>query len=81
MKRDTAQPIIKELSITVGRTLNMGNFESLRIEATAMATLELSPGSYVPVEHAASKILEHVRGALQKAYDDHVDTKGRLTPL
>lgn len=76
------EPIIKELSLTVARTINMGNYESLRIEATAAATLEIgSTGVYTTVEQAADKMMPHIRKALQRAYDDHVDAKKRLTPL
>lgn len=75
------EPIVKELTITVARTLNMGNYESLRLEATAMATLELESGRYMTVDQATAKVLPHIRKALQRAYDDHVDSKGRLNPL
>lgn len=81
MSREDMEPVVKELTITIARTLNMGNYESLRLEASAMATLDMGSGVYMPVEQATAKLLPHIRAALQRAYDDHVDPKGRLNPL
>ena len=81
VKEEDLEPVIKEITITVARTFNMGNYESLRIEASAAASTEIGAGRYMPVDQAVDKLLPHVRRALQRAYDDHVDGKGRLNPL
>jgi hypothetical protein len=35
---------LKEISVSVGRTVNLGNFESLRVDVSATATVDYSLG-------------------------------------
>lgn len=64
---------IKEVTIGISRTFNLGSYESFRAEAMAQASLsdDESP------EDAAKAMLPHLRKCLIRAYEDHVDGKGR----
>jgi len=55
---------IKETSISVSRTFNLGNFESLRVEAGAGASVEDS----TEIEGARVALLAEVRETLRRVY-------------
>ena len=56
---------LTEISISVSRTFNLGNFESLRLEATASASVEDD------TEEARQMILDECRVSLREAYLEH----------
>jgi hypothetical protein len=55
---------IKEISVTVSRTFNLGNFESLRLEAGATAGLD---DGETP-EQARPQLIEEVRASLREQH-------------
>ena len=55
---------IKDLGISVSRTFNLGNFESLRVEASAAASVE----DTVDFEAARATLLAEVRETLRRTY-------------
>lgn len=63
---------LKELSVCVSRTFNLGNFDSLRLEAGATCSVEEGddPGEV----HNA--LLAHAKDGLARAYrDNHPSNK------
>lgn len=60
--------IPKELQITVSRTVNLGNFESLRVEAGF--TVSLEPGE--DLDDVREKMLPVIKRTLQASYRTHV---------
>jgi hypothetical protein len=52
---------LKEISVTVSRTFNLGNFESLRLEGGAVADIE---DGDTP-EQVRTKLIEEVRANLR----------------
>ncbi len=57
----------KELSITVSRTFNLGNFESLRVEAGMAASIDEGDDP----EETRAKILAEIRHSLSATYKEH----------
>ena len=57
---------IKEIGISVSRTFNLGNFESLRVEATVTASIE-GDGE---MEAAKLALLAEVRETLRRTYSE-----------
>lgn len=57
---------IKEISVTVSRTFNLGNYESLRLEAGAVADLQDGEGP----DDARQKLIEEVRTSLKAQYTE-----------
>ena len=55
---------IKEIGISVSRTFNLGNFESLRVEASAGASVEEG----IEIEGARVALLAEVRETLRRTY-------------
>ncbi len=62
---------LKQISITVSRTFNLGNFESLRVEAGAVA--ELADAEAPEIARAA--MLEEVRTSLREQYTNFAPPK------
>lgn len=58
---------IKELSIGVSRTFNLGNFASLRLEASGAASVEEGDEP----ETVRAMLLEECRASLRAAYQEH----------
>lgn len=54
----------KDLQITVSRTFNLGNFESLRVEAGMGATIDETDN----LDEVRLKVLVEVRKSLTSAY-------------
>jgi len=61
----------KEMSITVSRTVNLGNFESLRVEAGMAASVDNGDD----LEDTRSKIIAEIRRSLSAAYKANVPPK------
>jgi hypothetical protein len=57
---------ITEIGISVSRTFNLGNFESLRVEATATASVE----DVREIEVAKVMLLGEIRETLRSTYED-----------
>ena len=55
---------IKEIGISVSRTFNLGDFQSLRVEASAGASVEDS----TEIEGARVALLAEVRETLRRTY-------------
>jgi hypothetical protein len=55
---------LKEIGISVSRTFNLGNFESLRVEATVAASVE----DENDIDAAKIELLAEVRETLRRAY-------------
>lgn len=55
---------LTEITIGVARTFNLGNFESLRVEASVSASLENAS----EIEPARAVLLVEVRETLRRAY-------------
>ena len=55
---------LKEIRLTVSRTFNLGNFESLRVEAGAVADLE---DGETP-DQARARMLDEVRISLREQH-------------
>ena len=58
---------IKEISVNVARTFNLGNYESLRLEAGASASVD--DGEDIGAARAA--LLEEARASLRQSYVEH----------
>jgi len=58
----------KELSILVSRTFNLGNFESLRVEAGMSVSIEGYDGD---LEEGRAKMLLEIHKSLSAAYQAH----------
>lgn len=58
---------ITEISVNVSRTFNLGNFESLKIEAGAACSVD-SPSD---VDDARASLLEEAKNTLREAYIQH----------
>ena len=57
---------ITEISAAVSRTFTLGNFNSLRVEATATACID----DVGEIEDARVALLAEVRETLRRAYDE-----------
>lgn len=57
---------ITEISAPVSRTFNLGNFNSLRVEATATACVD----DVGEIEEARAACLAEVRETLRRAYEE-----------
>ena len=57
---------IKEIGIGISRTFNLGNFESLRVEATVAASIE----DVGETEEARLVLLAEIRETLRQAYGE-----------
>jgi len=64
---------IKETTVGISRTFNLGSYESARLEVQATASLS---DKETP-EQATEAILPHLRKRLIRAYQDHIDEKGK----
>lgn len=58
---------IKEITVAVGRTINLGNFESLRIDVSATATLSEDDDA----DEKRSEISNWLRHHVQKTLSEH----------
>jgi hypothetical protein len=58
--------VIKELTIGTSRTINLGNFESLRVEATATCAVEEGDD----LDACRVALVAEVRAGLEKAFID-----------
>lgn len=67
--------MIKQITVSVGRTVNLGNFESLRIEGSA--TVEIEPGQ--ALEDAEREALDEARKLLVAAYNQNRPKRGTST--
>lgn len=57
---------IRQTSVTVGRTFNLGNFESLRVDATA--TIDLEDGDDVAAARDAG--VAELRASLSRLHQE-----------
>lgn len=65
---------IKEIGISVSRTFNLGDFNSLRVEASAAASVE----DESEMEEAKGALLAEVRQTLRRVYEEFRPKKERL---
>ena len=56
---------LKELSVTIGRTINLGNYESLRVEATSVCSFDTENGDQI--EDARNLLITECRASLNAA--------------
>lgn len=78
-KSEQAELITKptEMQLTIRRTFNVAEFESLSIEVGFVVPLTgLGQGPVEPAV-AADHVMPKLRVVMQKAYDDYVDAKGK----
>ena len=64
---------ITEIGISVSRTFNLGNFESLRVEASASASASVE--DTVDFEAARATLLAEVRETLRRTYSEFKPAK------
>jgi len=55
--------VLTELTVSIGRTYNLGNFESLRLDATARATVEGDES-----EAVRAALTKHCQRSIEVAY-------------
>jgi len=58
---------VKEIQVSVGRTINLGNFESLRVDVSATTTLD--PGDSADVVRAT--ISDWLKEQVRKTIAEH----------
>lgn len=64
---------IKQFTIGVSRTMNLGNFESLRVEAAI--TWDLDPNDGNGIEMAKAKAQTQLRQLLEETYRNYEKKK------
>lgn len=65
----------KEITITVSRTFNLGQFESLRVEAGMCASIEDGD-----LEDVREKLLIEVRRSLKRTYEANLPENRNANP-
>lgn len=70
-----------EMQLTIRRTFNVAEFESLSIEVGFVVPLTGVAQAPIAPAAAAEHVMPKVRAVMQRAYDDFVDAKGRPLPL
>lgn len=63
---------IDSITIGISRTFNLGNYESLRVEASASASVDEDDD----IEAARAECLCEVRSSLRSAYEEFKPKKG-----
>lgn len=63
---------VQEITLSVGRTFNLGSFESGRFDVQVRIVLDEGQ----TIEDATTKMLPAIRKSLLLAYQDHVDKRG-----
>jgi hypothetical protein len=59
---------IKEITVGASRTINLGNYNSIKVEGRATIELEAGEDESPFIERAREKAIEEVRCQLKEAY-------------
>lgn len=71
-------PSITEIRLTIGKTINMGNYNSVRIEAGLTATINEGDFARASLAEMADTLSDHLQTILARAYHSSLGEEPRF---